>query len=50
MLQGMESADWGGGEGGGEGWRDSDGAIKSLVLSGCGKEEGILGQQTANAL
>lgn len=34
----------------GKGWRDSDGSIESLVLPGCGKEEGTLGQQRANAL
>lgn len=32
----------------GTGWRDSGG--ESLVLSGCGKEEGVLGQQTADVL
>lgn len=34
----------------GTGWRDSGGEIESLVLSGCGKEEGVLGQQTADVL
>lgn len=34
----------------GKGWRDSDGAIERLILSGCGKEGSRLGQQRANAL
>lgn len=33
----------------GKGWRDSDGAIESLVLPGCEQEEGTLGQQRVNA-
>lgn len=52
MLQGMESAEWGGEEGKdeGKGWRDSDGAIERLILSGCGKEDSRLAQQRANTL